>query len=219
MNFRDELREEKLEIPYSGNMDNYTRPLTLYGKKISNRIGIQPLEGFDSEKDGSPSEYVYRRYLRFAAGGAGIVWFEACAVSEDGKSNPFQMMLHDGNVREFSELINAMNRKSAEAGQTPSFKVLQLTHSGRMSRDDDWNPIPLSPKRNGDNDRAVTASDKRIKEMINEHIHAAELAAAAGFDAVDVKVCHGYFLSELLSAYHRECRWCIFYVHRSYGLC
>lgn len=43
----------------------------------------------------------------------------------------------------------------------------------------------------------------RIRQMIEEHIQAAKLAADAGFDAVDVKVCHGYFLSELLSAYNR----------------
>ncbi len=204
MNFKDALSKQGLETPYSLNTDCLTVPLVLYGKSIPNRIGILPLEGFDSEKDGSPSESVYRRYLRFVEGGAGLIWFEACAVSKDGKSNPAQMMLHDGNVKAFQTLIKEMDRKAAALGREACFKVLQLTHSGRLSRNENWEAIPLSPKTYGEQDLAVLASDERIAQMVWEHIHAAKLAAEAGFDTVDIKVCHGYFLSELLSAFQRE---------------
>lgn len=207
MSFRDDLLRQGLEIPYSTNTANLAAPLELWGKKIPNRIGIQPLEGFDSEPDGSPSARVYRRYLRFTEGGAGLIWFEACAVSADGKSNPRQMMLHDGNVGAFRDLIRAMDSKAASLGRDSSFKVLQLTHSGRLSRDADWNSAALSPKKKGGDDPAVYATDGRIARMVREHIHAAKLAAEAGFDAVDIKACHGYFLSELLSAYQRDGRY------------
>ncbi len=207
MDFKDDLMRQHLEIPYSLDTACLTVPLTLYGKKVPNRIGILPLEGFDSTPDGSPTEYVYRRYLRFVEGGAGLIWFEACAVSEDGKSNPYQMMLHDKNVNDFQELLSEMDRKAIEYGREKSFKVLQLTHSGRISKDANWNPIPLSPKHYGTQDQAECASDERIAQMVQEHIHAVRLAAEAGFDAIDIKVCHGYFLSELLSAYQREGRY------------
>lgn len=203
-NFQDELREQNLEIPYSPTTSILSTPLELYGKKIPNRLGILPLEGFDSEPDGSPSPYVYRRYLRFVNGGAGLIWFEACAVSEDGKSNPAQMMLQDSNVAAFRQLLTEMDRKATELGRDACYKVLQLTHSGRSSRDENWQGIPLSPKNYGEGDSAQLASDERIAQMVGEHIHAAELAAEAGFDAVDIKVCHGYFLSELLSAFQRQ---------------
>ena len=207
MDFREELLEQGLEIPFSVDTECLKEPLFLYGRKVPNRLGITPLEGFDSEKDGSPSEYVYRRYMRFVSGRAGLIWFEACAVSEDGKSNPGQMMLHDDNVEAFRRLIKAMDEKAAEMGRETSFKVLQLTHSGRVSRDTNWKGIPLSPKNNGELDTAELATDERIEKMVREHIHAAVLAAEAGFDAVDIKVCHSYFLSELLSAYQREGRY------------
>ena len=144
MNYKEELLLHGLEIPYGTDKDILLKPLRLYGKKIHNRIGILPLEGFDSKKDGSPSEYVYRRYLRFVEGGAGLIWFEACAVSEDGKSNPMQMMLHKDNVATFHELIEKMDRRSEQLGREHCFKVLQLTHSGRVSKDGSWNAIPLS---------------------------------------------------------------------------
>ncbi len=207
MDFKDDLLKQGLEIPYSLHTDCFMEPLVLYGKKVPNRIGILPLEGFDSMADGSPSAYGYRRYLRFVEGGAGLIWFEACAVSRDGKSNPGQLMLHDGNVEAFRGLIKAMDKKAKELGREACFKVLQLTHSGRISRNKNWEAIPLSPKNYGAQDTAVLASDERIAQMVQEHIHAARLAAEAGFDAVDIKVCHGYFLSELLSAYQREGRY------------
>ena len=204
MNFKDDLLQYGLEIPYSTNTDYFQKPLVLYGKKLPNRIGILPLEGFDSKEDGSPSEYVYRRYLRFVEGGAGLIWFEACAVSEDGKSNPAQMLLQDSNVGAFKDLLEEMDQKAQSLGREKSFKVIQLTHSGRVSKNEKWENIPLSPKHCGEQDRAELASDERIEKMVREHIHGAKLAAEAGFDAVDIKVCHGYFLSELLSAFQRE---------------
>ena len=203
------LKEQGLILPYSEDYDIYHTSLSLYGKRLPNRVGIQPLEGFDSDINGGPTDMVYRRYLRFVKGGAGLIWFEACAVSDDGKSNPYQMSLNDDNVSDFQKLIKEMDKTALEASREPAFKVLQLTHSGRMSKDKEWNPIPLAARKNKEEenipDEKITylASDDRIRQMVREHIHAAELAAEAGFDAVDVKVCHGYFLSELLSAYGR----------------
>lgn len=208
-NILEEMHKQGLTLPYSENLSSYKTPLSLYGKTIDNRIGIQPLEGFDSDIQGSPTDMVRRRYLRFVKGGAGLIWFEACAVSEDGKSNPFQMSLTDQNVTAFCELIQLMDQTAKEAKRKPAFKVLQLTHSGRMSRDKNWNSAPLAARRNPEEETLpesavpFLADDERIKQMVAEHIHAAKLAADAGFDAVDIKVCHGYFLSELLSAFHR----------------
>lgn len=205
----ENMKEQGIILPYSEDLNVYRETFTLYGKKICNRIGIQPLEGFDSDLGGGPTDMVRRRYRRFVEGGAGLIWFEACAVSEDGKSNPYQMALTDENVTEFQKLIQFMDQVAEDADREPAFKVLQLTHSGRVSRDKEWNPMPLAARKNyneenlSENELPYFASDERIKQMVEEHVHAAKLAAEAGFDAVDIKVCHGYFLSELLSAFHR----------------
>lgn len=205
----EHMKEQGLVLPCTKDLSIYQAPLSLYGKSIRNRIGIQPLEGFDSDLGGGPTDLVRRRYLRFVKGGAGLIWFEACAVSADGKSNPYQMALTDDNVTDFQNLLQLMDQTARESDCSPAFKVLQLTHSGRMSRDKDWNPLPLAARKNHreedlpDCELPHLATDARIKQMVAEHVHAAELAAEAGFDAVDIKVCHGYFLSELLSAFHR----------------
>lgn len=136
MNLIEQLKNLGLVLPYSENLDIYHTPLSLYGKIIHNRLGIQPLEGFDSNTSGGPTDMVYRRYLRFVKGGAGLIWFEACAVSDDGKSNPFQMSLNDNNVSDFQKLINEMDKDKCCIGCNNCFKLMDgHTMTGCIIRD------------------------------------------------------------------------------------
>lgn len=199
------LRDHGMDLPVEESMTALREPLEAEGKTIPNRICFQPLEGYDSRDDGSPSELVYRRYRRFARSGAGLIWFESAAVAADGKSNPNQMMLSPGRIDDFGKLLEEMDRISLEQFGFRQYKVLQLTHSGRVSRDEDWSPRPLAARRQAtDSDDIVQASDERIFRLIEETVSHAMMAEKAGFDAVDIKACHGYFLGELLSAFERE---------------
>ena len=199
------LRAHGMELPVQEDMAELKKPMEAGGKIIPNRICIQPLEGYDSCGDGSPSDLVYRRYRRFARSGAGLIWFESAAVAEDGKSNPHQMMLSPERISGFSSLIEEMDKNSQECFGFRQYKVLQLTHSGRVSRGPDWKPKPLAARRlETDTDETALASDERIFSLIEQTINHAVMAKEAGFDAVDIKACHGYFLSEMLSAYNRK---------------
>ena len=205
--FTELLRKHHMELPVQESMAELGKPLELGagGNPIPNRICIQPLEGYDSCDDGSPSDLVYRRYRRFAGSGAGLVWFESAAVADDGKSNPHQMMLTPEKIPGFRALLGEMDRISLDRFGFRQYKVLQLTHSGRVSRGPDWKPRPLAAKRlETDTDETVQASDERIFRLIKETVRHAVMAKEAGFDAVDIKACHGYFLSEMLSAFERK---------------
>ena len=105
------------------------------------------MEGYDSDADGSPTDLVYRRYRRFAGSGAGLVWFESAAVDKEGRSNPHQMMLTSGRISEFGALLEDMDRISMDRFGFRQMKILQLTHSGRVSRGEDWTPRPLAARR------------------------------------------------------------------------
>jgi len=48
-----------------------------------------------------------------------------------------------------------------------------------------------------------TISDGELEDLRDAYVDAASLAFEAGFDAVDVKSCHGYLLSDLLSSFKR----------------
>ena len=46
------------------------QPLGVAGREAANRFCVLPMEGWDGETDGSPSDLVRRRWQRFGAGGA-----------------------------------------------------------------------------------------------------------------------------------------------------
>ncbi len=200
-------------MPWSDELDRLFQPLEIRlpdGATLSlpNRLAVHPMEGFDAEPDGSPGELAHRRYLRYAEGGSGLIWFEATAVVPEGRSNPRQLLLTTGTVAGFERLVEATRRR-AEAtfgGTHRPLLVLQLTHSGRFSRPEGL-PVPragaLNPHLDGRFPQVEILTDPELDRLIETFIAAAGLAARAGFDAVDIKACHGYLLHDLLSAFTR----------------
>ncbi|MGA2136845.1 MAG: hypothetical protein ABSH50_31525 [Bryobacteraceae bacterium] len=100
------------------------RPARVGTLTTTNSIAIQPMEGCDGTPDGRPGELTWRRYRRFAEGGAGLIWFEATAVREDGRANARQLWITPQNVSEFARLREVLGDALAP---------MQLTHSGRYS--------------------------------------------------------------------------------------
>ncbi|MBD3343594.1 MAG: flavin oxidoreductase/NADH oxidase, partial [Chitinivibrionales bacterium] len=169
-----------------------------------------PMEGFDSETDGSPGELSFRRYIRYARGGFGLIWAEATAVLHEGRSNPCQLYLNRENVDTFARLVEtARETGHKEYGREPVI-ILQLTHSGRYSKPGSA-PGPmiahhskvLDPKHNLPTDYPLL-TDEYLDRLQDTFVEAAGLAARAGFDGVDIKSCHRYLVSELLASHTRE---------------
>ncbi|MDR3120780.1 MAG: NADH:flavin oxidoreductase [Clostridiales bacterium] len=186
------------------------------GKETPNAIAVLPMEGCDSLPDGSPSELVERRYTRFASGGAGLLWWEACAVVPEGRANELQMMLTRENLPKFAALLARTNAAAAEQNGADHHPVniLQLTHSGRYSRPAESGPRPIFPQhdpildaRSGVGPDDPPVSDAYLESLPERYANSAVLAREAGFDGVDLKCCHRYLLSELLASHTREGRY------------
>lgn len=197
-------KELGLELPFSDDIKPLLTPLSLDSFQVANRLVVQPMEGYDSERDGSPSNLTRRRYLRYAEGGSGIIWFEAVAVSPDGRSNPCQLWLHNGNSDHFSSLIDETRHAARQKGFNPLL-VIQLTHSGRYSKPDGiLQPLVAAPNPLLDKSTLSILSDDDLKRIQDQYITTAKLAKLSGFDAIDLKACHGYLMIELLSAKFRK---------------
>jgi NADPH2 dehydrogenase len=185
--------------------------------RIGNRWCIHPMEGWDANRDGSPSEFTLRRWRNFGASGAKLIWGgEAAAVQPDGRANPRQTLATDANLRGLAQLRETLVAEhAAKFGSTDDLFVgLQLTHSGRYSRPD-GPPAPriayhhplLDAKMGFDpNDTSIVWTDDDLERLIDRYVAAAALADRAGFQFVDVKACHGYLLHEFLSARRRPGR-------------
>ena len=176
-------------------------------KIINNRAVFQPMEGCDSAEDGTPSELTVAKYMNAARSGVGIIWFEACAVCPEGRTNKGQLQLTEANADIFRSLLVDMRRVAREECGIEPFMILQLTHSGRQSI------TPMIAYRNSTYEARRPMSDENI--VTDEYLdtipalyaRSAKLAESVGFDGVDVKSCHGYLFQELLSAFTREGRY------------
>ena len=125
----------------------------LLGKRLENRFATHPMEGWDADHDGRPTELTLRRWERFGRSGAALVWGgEAFAVEKAGRANPNQLFLQDAAGSGLERLRSRLLEGAAETrGLSPaqaSDRVvigLQLTHSGRWSRPTPDGPAPLVP--------------------------------------------------------------------------
>ena len=189
------------------------QPLHVSGLKIGNRWCIHPMEGWDANRDGSPSELTLRRWQRFGASGAKLIWGgEAAAVQPTGRANPNQTLATASNEAGLRTLLETLRNAHLASGQSLDDLVvgLQLTHSGRFCKPNDhkrWEPRIayhhplLDPKFNiAPNDDSKVLTDSELEQLIDDYVIAAKLAQRIGFQFVDVKACHGYLLHELLSA-------------------
>lgn len=189
-------------------------PVDIGPHRAGNRLCVQPMEGCDGTTDGRPDELTYRRYRRFGAGGARIIWAEATAVVEEGRMNPRQLWLNDQTAAAIETMLADCRTAHREAfGSDADLVVgLQLTHSGRFSyrrpllatHDPILDPLTID-KSTG---RAVDASypllgDDDLKRLEDRYVAAARLAWRIGVNFVDLKQCHRYLLSELLAAKNR----------------
>ena len=211
----DELKEDILragvELPVSERLDILKTSLPLHEKSLPNRLAIHPMEGCDGTAEGAPGELTFRRYERFGAGGAGLLWVEACAINNESRANPRHLSLNKDNLNGIRKLNDDM-LSAAKASSGENFRpytVLQLTHAGRYSKPNldatafvavAENPY-LDPKTNPKRHFVTDGELERLEDLF---VETAQLTKKAGFDAIDIKGCHRYLISELFSAHTRE---------------
>ncbi len=197
--FLRDAEQLKQGIPWSDDTEVLSSDIEIEGKTVKNRLTAQPIEGFDSEKDGIPGSKSFARYQKLADGGSGMIWMESVSVSYEGKSTARQMWIREENVQEFKKLTDNMH----EHGNP--YLVCQITHSGRNSNPDGKHLAvcafenPMIPREN-----YRTITDDELDQLKEDYVQAAILVEEAGYDAVDIRTCHGYLLNELLGAYERK---------------
>jgi NADPH2 dehydrogenase len=219
----DDLEAEagrlRLDLRFSADLAPLFRPVTVGPLTAGNALCVQPMEGCDGSLDGRPDELTFRRYRRFGAGGAKLLWGEATAVVEEGRANARQLLLTDRTASDFERMLRECRQAHREAwGSDDDLVVgLQLTHSGRYSyrrpllafHDPILDPRTVVDKATG---RTADASyplltDDDLARLPDAYVATARLAEKVGFGFVDVKQCHRYLLSELLAGKTRPGRY------------
>lgn len=222
--FQNRLAELEIELPFDEQVlsaddgSSLAQPIQLGNFSVGNRWCIHPMEGWDANPDGSPSELTLQRWRNFGLSGAKLIWGgEAAAVQPDGRANPGQTLGVSQNKAGLAQLRDVLLDAHRESfGQTDDLLIgLQLTHSGRFCRPNSKTlepriayHHPLLDDKFGisSDDDSVVWTDDELEQLIDAYVDAAKTAADVGYQFVDVKACHGYLLHEFLSARKRPGR-------------
>ncbi len=212
-----------IQVDAIENIGILAEPVQIGELLIPNSLAVHPMEGCDGDSEGRPGKLTLRRYERFAAGGAGLIWAEATAVVPEGRANPRQLWLNENNRGSFAAMVKTI-REVAAASMGKEHKpviVAQLTHSGRYSKPEGV-AQPMIAQRDRYRDAMVpqqkpnpksnskipkdwpVVTDEYLDELQDAYVAAARIAFEIGFDAVDIKSCHGYLINELFACYQRK---------------
>lgn len=201
-----------LDLRTSDDLSPLFRPVRVGTRLAGNSLCVQPMEGCDGTLDGRPDELTYRRYQRFGAGGAKLIWGEATAVVEAGRANARQLLLTAHTAPDLERMLRECRaaHRAAFGSDDDLLVGLQLTHSGRYSyrrpllafHDPILDPRTVADRATG---RCVDESypllkDDELRQLVEHYVAAAKLARRSGYDFIDLKQCHRYLLNELLAA-------------------
>lgn len=212
---RAEVERLGLSLRFEEDFAPLFRPVRIGSLTAGNALCVQPMEGCDGTLDGRPDELTFRRYERFGAGGAKLIWGEAAAVTEEARANSRQLLVSEQTLADLEKMLRVCKQAHRDAfGRDDDLVVgLQLTHSGRYSyrrpllatHDPILDGRTIVDKATG---RTADASypllsDADLARLVDLYVVAARRAFKAGYQFVDLKQCHRYLLSELLASRNR----------------
>jgi 2,4-dienoyl-CoA reductase-like NADH-dependent reductase (Old Yellow Enzyme family) len=190
-------------------MPNLFSPITIRNIEFKNRIAVSPMCQYSSA-DGFANDWHLVHLGSRAVGGAGLIIFEASAVSPDGRISPADLGIwKDDHVEGLERIVKFIEAQGSRAG-------IQLAHAGRKAstsppwegggvlvpgRDTEgWQTVAPSPvpfRNGGTPPKALDLEG--IQEIIFSFKAAAERSLKAGFKVIEIHAAHGYLIHEFLS--------------------
>ena len=171
-------------------------PIKIGPRIAQNRFFIQAMECNSEDPSGNPSEETTKRYCELSEGEAGVITLEAISVTRESRARDTQLMIMPQNEKPLTKFMDRVH-----AANPKSLVVFQLTHSGELSNPEfsrRVTPNPL-PGYGGD-----LLSEDDVAHIMDDFVTAAKIAYNAGADGIDLKLCHGYFGSQMIRPYNNR---------------
>ncbi len=183
-------------------------PLTIKSVTLRNRIGVSPMCQY-SYLDGFSNDWQVIHLGARAAGGAGLVIAEACAVEARGRITPHDTGLWtDEHIEPLQRVTRVIRENGAAAG-------IQIAHAGRkastrrpwdggtpigLDEADGWQVVGASPiPFNEGHPVPHELSVGEIKQIQSAFKEAAVRALTTGFNFLEIHGAHGYLLHSFYS--------------------
>ena len=197
----------------AGAADNTIRrpmfaPFRLRDMPLKNRIVVSPMAQYKAV-DGCPTDWHLVHYGERAKGGAALVCTEMTCVSPEGRITPgCTGMYAPEHERAWTRIVDFVH------AETDAKICCQLGHSGAKGstqlgweemdaplQSGNWPvmaPSPVAWSERNQRARAMTRAE--MDRVRNEFVAAAEMAARAGFDMLEIHCAHGYLLSSFITS-------------------
>ena len=176
---------------------------------LQNRIVVPPMCQY-SASGGLANEWHLSHYGNLAFSGAGLLIFEATAVTPEGRISHADLGLWD------NETAMALRRVVDFIRQHSQISLaLQISHAGRKAstnlpwkgggyvapdQPQGWQtyaPSAIAQSIGGTLPKELSLLE--IEKIIGDFAHTAKRAAEIGFDAIEIHAAHGYLLHQFLS--------------------
>ena len=173
-------------------------PRRVGARRAANRLVAQAMEACDGEA-GSPTGSSYARYEQLGAGEWGVVFLEATSITSRSLGRLGGFVLSGATLPRYEALVGRFKAKNPDG-----LLLVQLTHTGPVSHPS-TERVCASPDPPAGVRYLLEEELGRIQERF---VSVSLLAEKAGFDGVDIKLCHGYLGNEILRpANTRPDRW------------
>ncbi|WP_426447702.1 NADH:flavin oxidoreductase/NADH oxidase [Siccibacter colletis] len=184
-------------------------PYKLRDLELANRIVIAPMCQYSAE-NGCMNDWHMMHLGQLAQSGAGLLTFEASAVSPEGR-------ITWADVGLYSDECEAAMKRVVDAIRSWSAipLAIQLSHAGRKAStarpwdnagpfapDDEkgWQTVaPSAVAWSADSTPPQALDDAGLAAIRDSFTEAAKRAARLGFDVIQLHAAHGYLLHQFLS--------------------
>lgn len=184
------------------------------GIVLRNRVVLPPMCQYSVENhDGVPTTWHLAHLGSMAHGGFSMVIAEATAVAAEGRiSDRDTGLWNDEQVQGWKPITDYIRSHGAVPG-------VQLAHAGAKAStygwlkefeaagklgsisdaDGGWETFTSTPSDLYGLKPATEMSTEQIAASVQDWVHAAERADAAGFDMIQIHAAHGYLIHQFLS--------------------
>ncbi len=176
---------------------------------LRNRVVVSPMAMYSGHQ-GFADDFHLVHLGRFALGGAGLVFIEATAVTEQGRiTTGCNGLWHDAQIPQLKRITDFLHRFGSAAGmQLAHSSTRRPWHGGTRLDDEDvelrgehpWPIVSVGEESfDGEMPGPAALTDGVLSMLIENYRAATRRALAAGFDVINVHAAHGYLLHSFLS--------------------
>jgi len=182
-------------------------PFKLRDMRLKNRVVVSPMAQYKAI-DGCPTDWHLVHYGERAKGGAGLVCIEMTCVSAEGRITPgctgMYAADHEAAWKRIVDFVHA---------ETEAKICCQLGHSGAKGStqvgweemdaplaEGNWPVLSASATAWSERNQRARAMDRNDMDRVRDQfVAAAQMAARAGFDMLEIHCAHGYLLSSFIT--------------------